>query len=45
MSHRVLAAVTNIALREAEIVRRLEAGESASAALGANYEHMLQKEA
>jgi 4-hydroxy-4-methyl-2-oxoglutarate aldolase len=42
---RVLEAVTNIALREAEIVRRLEAGESASAALGANYEHMLQKDA
>jgi 4-hydroxy-4-methyl-2-oxoglutarate aldolase len=43
-AERVLAAVTNIALREAEIIRRLEAGESASAALGANYEHMLQKE-
>lgn len=42
---RVLGAVTNIALREAQIVRRLEAGESASATLGANYEHMLQKEA
>ncbi len=40
---RVLAAVETIAAREAEIVRRLEAGESASAALGANYEHMLQK--
>lgn len=42
---RVLEVVTNIARREAEIVRRLEAGESASAALGTNYEHMLQKEA
>jgi regulator of RNase E activity RraA len=40
---RVIEAVENIALREAEIVRRLEAGETASAALGANYEHMLQK--
>jgi regulator of RNase E activity RraA len=40
-AERVLATVTTIAAREAEIVRRLEAGESASAALGANYEHML----
>jgi regulator of RNase E activity RraA len=40
---RVLDAVTNIAARESEIIRRLETGESASAALGANYEHMLQK--
>lgn len=42
-AERVLATVETIAAREAEIVRRLEAGESASAALGANYEHMLQK--
>ena len=39
---RVLAAVTRIAAREAEMIRRLEAGESASAVLGANYEHMLR---
>lgn len=39
---RVLAAVTRIAAREAEMIRRLEAGESASAVLGANYEHMLK---
>jgi regulator of RNase E activity RraA len=42
-AERVLEAVTNIAARETEIIRRLEAGESASAALGANYEHMLIK--
>jgi len=39
---RVLAAVTRIAAREAEMIRRLEAGEGASQVLGANYEHMLE---
>lgn len=39
---RVLAAVTRIAAREAEMIRRLEAGESASSVLSASYEHMLQ---
>lgn len=43
-AERVLAAVTHIAARENEIIRRLEAGETASAALGANYEHMLQRD-
>jgi len=43
-AERVLAAVTSIAARETEIIRRLEAGETASAALGANYEHMLQRD-
>lgn len=38
----VLAAVTRIAAREAEMIRRLEAGESASAVLGADYEHLLE---
>jgi 4-hydroxy-4-methyl-2-oxoglutarate aldolase len=42
-AERVLTTVETIAAREAEIIRRLEAGESASAALGANYEHMLHK--
>jgi regulator of RNase E activity RraA len=39
----VLAAATRIARREAEMIRRLEAGESASAVLGADYEHLLRK--
>lgn len=39
---RVLETVAGIAAREAEMIRRLEAGETASAVLGANYEHMLQ---
>jgi regulator of RNase E activity RraA len=40
----VLAAAEDIALREAEMTRRLEAGEPASAVLGANYEHMLKRQ-
>lgn len=39
----VIEAAARIAGREAEIVRRVEAGEAASAAMGANYEHMLNK--
>jgi regulator of RNase E activity RraA len=39
----VLTAVTRIAEREAEMIRRLEAGEKASDVLGANYEHLLQR--
>lgn len=42
---RVLAAAAEIAGREKEMIRRLEAGDGASAVLGANYEHMLKKEA
>jgi len=41
---RVLAAAEDIARREAEMTRRLEAGEAASAVLGANYEYMLKRE-
>lgn len=33
-----------IAAREAEMIRRLEQGESASSVLGANYEYMLEKD-
>jgi len=39
-----IAAAGRIAAREAEMIRRIEAGESASAVLGANYEHMLDNE-
>jgi len=39
----VLAAAERIVAREALIVRRLEAGSPASAALGADYEHMLAR--
>ena len=42
---RVLDSAEDIARREAEMTRRLETGESASAVLGANYEHMLRSEA
>ena len=41
---RVLAAAEEIAAREAEMTRRLDAGEAASAVLGASYEHMLRRE-
>lgn len=41
---RVLAAAEDIARREAEMIRRLEANEPASAVLGANYEYMLKRE-
>ncbi|AJP72544.1 RraA family protein [Sphingomonas hengshuiensis] len=41
---RVLAAAEEIARREAEMVRRLESDELASAVLGANYEYMLKRE-
>lgn len=40
----VIAAANRIAAREAEMIRRIEAGETASAVLGANYEHMLDRE-
>jgi regulator of RNase E activity RraA len=40
----VLAAAEDIAAREAEMTRRLEAGEQASAVLGANYEYMLKRD-
>ncbi len=40
----VLAAAENIARREAEMTRRLEAGEAASAVLGADYEYMLRRD-
>jgi regulator of RNase E activity RraA len=40
----VLAAAEDIASREAEMTRRLETGEPASAVLGANYEHMLKRD-
>jgi 4-hydroxy-4-methyl-2-oxoglutarate aldolase len=40
----VIAAATRIARKEAEMIRRIEAGEGASAVLGATYEHMLDKE-
>lgn len=36
-----IAAAERIAAREAAMIRRIEAGETASAVLGANYEHML----
>ena len=39
----VIEAATRILGREAEMIRRIEAGESASVVLGANYEHMLEK--
>jgi 4-hydroxy-4-methyl-2-oxoglutarate aldolase len=39
----VIEAATRILGREAEMIRRIAAGESASAVLGANYEHMLEK--
>lgn len=39
----VIQAATRIAAREAEMLRRIETGETASAVLGANYEHMLDK--
>jgi 4-hydroxy-4-methyl-2-oxoglutarate aldolase len=39
----VIEAATRIAAREAEMIRRIHAGETASAVLGANYEHMLEK--
>ncbi|HWL47661.1 MAG TPA: RraA family protein, partial [Sphingomonadaceae bacterium] len=39
----VLTAVTRIARREAEMIRRLEAGERAGDVLGANYEHLLRR--
>lgn len=41
---RVLAAAAEIAMREQEMIRRLENGENVSAVLGANYEHMLKKD-
>ncbi|MCW3837605.1 RraA family protein [Sphingomonas canadensis] len=41
---RVLDAAEDIARREAEMTRRLEADEPASAVLGANYEYMLKRE-
>ncbi|WP_423603458.1 RraA family protein [Sphingomonas sp. MS122] len=40
----VLAAAEDIAAREAEMTRRLETGEAASAVLGANYEYMLKRD-
>lgn len=40
----VLGAAEDIAAREAEMTRRLAAGETASAVLGANYEYMLKRE-
>jgi 4-hydroxy-4-methyl-2-oxoglutarate aldolase len=40
----VLDAAEEIARREAEMTRRLEAGEAASAVLGANYEYMLRRD-
>jgi 4-hydroxy-4-methyl-2-oxoglutarate aldolase len=40
----VLAVAERISRREAEMIRRIEAGETASAVLGADYEHMLDKE-
>ena len=40
----VLDAAEDIARREAEMTRKLEAGEAASAVLGANYEHMLKRD-
>jgi len=40
----VLDTAEDIARREVEMSRRLEAGEQASAVLGANYEHMLKRE-
>lgn len=39
-----ITAANRIIAREAEMIRRIEAGESASAVLGANYEHMLDGE-
>jgi regulator of RNase E activity RraA len=41
---RVLAAAEDIAAREAEMTRRLAAGEAASAVLGADYEYMLKRD-
>lgn len=38
-----IAAAEGIAAREGEMIRRIEAGESASAVLGATYEHMLER--
>jgi 4-hydroxy-4-methyl-2-oxoglutarate aldolase len=40
----VLDAAEEIARREAEMTRRLETGEAASAVLGANYEYMLRRD-
>lgn len=40
----VLSAAEDIAAREAEMTRRLAAGEAASAVLGANYEYMLKRD-
>ena len=39
---RVLDAAEEIVRKEAEMTRRLEGGEGASAVLGANYEYMLK---
>ncbi|WP_129794423.1 RraA family protein [Sphingosinicella sp. CPCC 101087] len=41
---RVLAAAEEIAAREAEMTRRLDTGEAASAVLGASYEYMLRRD-
>jgi len=43
-AERVLASAGEIAAREEAMIRRLEAGDSASTVLGANYEHMLKKD-
>ena len=40
----VLAVAESLAARELEMTRRLQAGESSSAVLGANYEHALKRE-
>jgi 4-hydroxy-4-methyl-2-oxoglutarate aldolase len=40
----VIEAASRILRRESEMIRRIEAGESAGAVLGANYEHMLEKD-
>lgn len=39
----VLAAAARIAAREAAMIARIEAGDTASAVLGASYEHMLER--